>query len=104
MCRTKTSFKSFDNAIFINPYFFEYSANVLIIYWIFGSFVLLTFYIVEKFPNEVGPKYFDFLKRHPSPGVFEKHCGNPWSTLKETVKDLKFIKVAAQHGATMKKC
>ena len=72
---------------------FDCAEIVFMVYWVFGSFVLLTFYIVEKFPNEVGPKYFDFLKRHSSPGVFEEYCGNSWSALKTAIKDLKSIKV-----------
>ena len=88
----------------LSTHTFEYSAYVLIIYWISILYVLFTLRIAVKFPDTFGSKYLDFLKRHSSPGVFERHCGSSWSALKAAIKDLKFIKMAAQHEATTKKC
>ena len=78
-------------------YFFDFSVTVIMIYWVFGLYVLLTFYIAEKFPNEVGPKYLDFLKRHSSPGAFEMYCGNSWRAIKLAARDPEIFGEAARN-------
>ena len=68
------------------------------IYAVSVLYIVLTVCLAETFPNSFGRVYLSFLKRHSSPEVFNKFCGNTYEALKLAIKNPKFLKAIAQNG------
>jgi hypothetical protein len=76
------------------------SLYYIVLYGLSISYILLTVYISDKFPDSFGSRYLSFLKRYSSPEAFKKYCGNPFSALKAAIKNPEFIKVVVKNGGS----